>query len=116
MSPVRPEMKARYPKEWPFISQRIRFVRAAGRCECDGRCSRDACDAWKADRCTNSHGQPAYITGSKVILTTTHLNHIPEDCDDDNLMAMCQGCHLAYDRELHAATRAATLASKAAVS
>jgi hypothetical protein len=51
---------------------------------------------------------PAYGTGSNVVLTTAHLNHTPEDCSDENLKAMCQGCHLHYDRGHHAQTRAAT--------
>ena len=40
-----------------------------------------------------------------VILTTAHLDHIPEHCDPDNLRAMCQACHLAYDYDHHAQTR-----------
>lgn len=51
-------------------------------------------------------GQPAYGTGSKVVLTVAHLNHTPEDCADDNLKAMCQGCHLHYDLEHHLQTAA----------
>jgi hypothetical protein len=52
---------------------------------------------------------PAYGTGSTVVLTVAHLNHEPEDCRDENLRAMCQGCHLHYDREHHARTRAETI-------
>jgi len=40
----------------------------------------------------------------RVVLTVAHLNHTPEDCRDENLKAMCQGCHLHYDREHHAQT------------
>ncbi|GGT51708.1 hypothetical protein GCM10010271_64820 [Streptomyces kurssanovii] len=36
MSPIRPENRGRYPKDWREISLRIRTVRAAGRCECLG--------------------------------------------------------------------------------
>ena len=39
------------------------------------------------------------------MLTVAHLDHQPENCDDANLKAMCQRCHLAYDREHHAETR-----------
>jgi 5-methylcytosine-specific restriction endonuclease McrA len=49
-----------------------------------------------------------YGTGSTVVLTTAHLNHTPEDCRPENLRAMCQGCHLHYDREHHAQTRRRT--------
>lgn len=102
--PIRPENKARYPANWKEISERIRFNRAAGRCECEGECGRGT----HSERCPNMHGQPAYGTGSKVVLTTAHLDHVPENCDDKNLKAMCQGCHLHYDRDHHAETRART--------
>lgn len=84
--PIKPENKARYPKDWPEISNRIRFHRADGVCEF---CERAV------------HGAPHPITGSIVVLTTAHLNHRPEDCDDDNLAAMCQRCHLHYDLPFH---------------
>lgn len=102
--PIRPENRHRYPADWPAISRRIRFERAAGQCECEGECQRGT----HLDRCPNRHGQPAYGTGSKVVLTVAHLNHTPEDCRDENLRAMCQGCHLHYDREHHALTAART--------
>lgn len=38
--PIRPENRDRYPADWRDISHRIRFDRAGGRCECDGRCGR----------------------------------------------------------------------------
>ena len=31
--PIRPEMRARYPKDWALRSRFVRFVRARGRCE-----------------------------------------------------------------------------------
>ena len=43
-----------------------------------------------------------------VVLTTAHLDHTPENCDPANLRAMCQGCHLHYDRDHHRETAAAT--------
>jgi hypothetical protein len=104
--PVRPENRKRYPADWKQISQRIRFTRAGGRCECNGECGRGT----HQGRCPNIHGGRAYGTGSNVVLTTAHLNHTPEDCRDENLAAMCQGCHLHYDRDHHAQTRRETLA------
>lgn len=106
--PIRPENRGRYPADWPAISERIRFGRAGGRCECRGECGRPRLHLDVDDRCRNVHGLPAYGTGSTVVLTTAHLDHVPEHCDDANLKAMCQGCHLHYDREHHAETRAAT--------
>ena len=108
--PIRPENRDRYPKDWPQISERIRFERANGRCECDGRCGRRYTHLHPDGRCWNINHQPAIFTGSRVVLTVAHLDHTPENCADDNLMAMCQGCHLHYDREHHAETRARTTA------
>lgn len=102
--PIRPENKDRYPEDWPAISAAIR-QRAGDRCECEGECGRGTHEG----RCPNRQGQPAYGTGSIVVLTTAHLDHTPENCADDNLKSMCQGCHLHYDRKHHAETRRRTL-------
>ncbi|MYT26091.1 hypothetical protein GTW69_38475 [Streptomyces sp. SID7760] len=105
--PIRPENRGRYPANWPEISAEIRFARAQGRCECIGECGRGTHDG----RCPNGHGSPAYGTGSRVILTTAHLDHQPENCDPANLRAMCNGCHLHYDKDHHRQTRARTRAA-----
>lgn len=116
--PIRPENRQRYPSDWRDISLRIRFDRADGRCECEGECGSTKHVWWKrlhnlglepTPRCPNEHGKPSQWNSSTiVVLTTAHLNHVPEDCGDDNLRAMCQSCHLNYDREHHAKTRRAT--------
>lgn len=108
--PIRPENRDRYPDDWPAISAWVRFSRALGHCECEGECGRGTHEG----RCPNRNGQSAYGTGSKVILTVAHLDHTPENCDPANLKAMCQGCHLHYDREHHAATRRETRARELA--
>ena len=41
----------------------------------------------------------------KVVLTVAHLDHTPENNDRDNLRALCQACHLAYDAPHKAAER-----------
>jgi N6-adenosine-specific RNA methylase IME4 len=98
MMPIRPENLARYPRDWPAISLRIRKERAGDRCECHGECGHD-----HGGRCPEINGEPHSITGSTVILTVAHLDDTPEHCADDNLRAMCQRCHLAYDRDIHIA-------------
>lgn len=108
MSPIRPENRDRYGLDWRKFSKYIRFERAKGQCECEGECGRGTHD----DRCPNRHFMPAYGTGSRVVLTVAHLCHTPE-CRE-HVKAMCQGCHLHYDREHHAETRAKTLADRRA--
>jgi hypothetical protein len=107
--PIRPENKDRYPKDWSLISDRIRFHRAAYRCECAGECR-----GGHVGRCVLMHGEVNPDTGKFVWLTVAHLDHTPENCDDANLKAMCQGCHLRYDVDHHAETRRATLAAERA--
>jgi hypothetical protein len=97
---IRPENRARYPANWKEISRELRFERAGGRCECEGECGRGT----HRGRCPNLHGEKAYGSESVVVLTVAHLDHTPENCDHKNLKAMCQGCHLHYDREHHAQT------------
>jgi hypothetical protein len=41
-----------------------------------------------------------------IVLTIAHLNHVAGDDGDDNLKALCQWCHLNYDKQHHAETRA----------
>lgn len=112
--PIRPESRDRYPADWPAVSWTIRWIRALGRCECQGECM--GTPMWHSDqrqaRCGAVNGQPHPRTGSAVVLTVAHLDHTPENCHPANLRAMCQGCHLRYDREHHAETRRATLARR----
>ncbi len=74
--PIRPELRALYPPDWPEISARIRFERAGNRCEWCG-----AANHW-------FHPE----TGSVVVLTVAHLDHNPANSHDDNLAALCQKC------------------------
>lgn len=109
MSPIRKSQRDKYPANWTAISKRIRFERAEGRCECRGECGYDHSGiAFTGARCEQVHGEAitGNARGSKVVLTVAHLDHNPTNSDDENLKAMCQRCHLAYDLELHAQTRA----------
>jgi hypothetical protein len=107
--PIRRENLGRYPPAWREISWRIRFVRAESRCECTGECGTDHAKENAAyynegaptdavdKRCIAKHGERHPVTQSRVVLTTAHLDHTPENCGDDNLKAMCQKCHNQYD-------------------
>lgn len=87
--PIRPEMKPLYPYNWGEISLRIRYERAKGVCEF----------------CGAVEGKPNPKTGSIVVLTVAHLDQDPTNCDDENLKALCQKCHLDHDRPFHIRTR-----------
>lgn len=108
--PIKPENKARYPKNWKHISTDIRHFRAKLQCEfyvdAGGRVA--AAFAEGFERCQAEQYRPHPITGSKVVLTVAHLDHTPENCDYENLLAGCQRCHLIYDMEHHRKTREAS--------
>ena len=108
-----PEKRKRYPADWPEISRRIREERAGGRCECRGECGTEhlgemLSDSWmtwpaREKRCAAVNYEEHPVTFSRVVLTVAHLDHTPENCDDGNLLAMCQRCHLNLDRPRHIA-------------
>lgn len=127
--PIRPENKARYPKDWKEISARIR--RRAGDCcevcgvanqawgwrEPDGTFHevpkgplRDAGHRKTPFEVATHEGRMLKVI--EIVLTVAHLDHIPEHCGDGNLQAMCQRCHLRYDVEHHRRTRLAGLRCK----
>lgn len=75
----------RYPRDW---HQRIRpavLARAQNKCEF----------------CGAQNYQPHPVTGSRVVLTLAHLDHDEQNPSPslDRLRALCQRCHLAYDRD-----------------
>lgn len=75
-----------YPPDWWKRRERI-LKRAGNRCE------------W----CGAENKRPHPVTGSKVVLTIAHLDHDHDNWDvaDDRLAALCQRCHLNYDRPRH---------------
>lgn len=125
--PIRPENLHRYPKDWPQIRQRI-LDRARNCCEGspdfpDCRVPNYAWGYWR-DGTFHRVNKAAVIESVRsgrewvkppidwdgkriieVVLTIAHLDHVPEHCDDANLRAWCQRCHLHYDRHHHAQTR-----------
>ena len=87
--------ESNYPDNWPEISLRIR-ERADWRCECAGECG-----LHRGNRCEEMNDSDAKWASGKVVLTVAHRNHSPADCRDENLMALCNTCHLRYDQVLH---------------
>lgn len=89
--PIRPEMRARYPKDWKRRSRFVRFIRARNQCE------------W----CGAENYKPHPITGSKVVLTAAHVHdHRPEAAGLLNLAALCQRCHNRHDQAMRQRNRA----------
>ncbi len=92
--PIRPENRARYPRDWKLRSRFVRCVRARNRCE------------W----CGCANGQPHPVTGSKVVLTTAHIyDDRPEAASLLNLAALCQKCHNGHDATARRQRRRARL-------
>ena len=91
-----------YGPGWKEFSLRIRFERAAGRCEFI---------MTAAGRCPKRHGD-VLPSGGKVVLTVAHLCHDPGCRDEAHVLAACQACHLAYDRALHSRNASATAKRK----
>ena len=114
--PIKPENRARYPKNWPAV--RVAILERAGHC-----CEWPGCGVknrtvgvWKAGvffklaDCvadTDEAVDAAVADGDRVteiVLTIAHKDHTPENCHLDNLAAWCQRHHLAYDQEHHKTT------------
>ena len=51
---------------------------------------------------------------TRIVLTLSHQDHIPENNEASNLKAFCQSCHINYDLDFHQANAAATRAAKKA--
>lgn len=94
--PIKPENRARYPSNWKRIRADI-LDRAGHRCE----------GSPDYPECRAANYKPHPVTGSRVVLTIAHLDHVPENCEPSNLRAWCQRCHLNYDREHHRRSRMA---------
>jgi hypothetical protein len=132
--PIRPELRHFYRgPAWRATRERI-LARAGNCCEqcrkpngekvetCTGKTILGgAVMFWRAlsgpwmfhdgKRATNN---PAFMVSLRVsaprtirvVLTIAHLNHVAGDDRDDNLKALCQWCHLNYDKLHHHETRA----------
>ncbi len=96
-----------YPENWKSISQRVRFERAQGQCECSGECGLHRTHPGPR-RCEERDRQLAKWAKGLVMLTVAHLNAEGGPCrceplcaDEAHLKAMCNRCHLRYDVKRH---------------
>jgi 5-methylcytosine-specific restriction endonuclease McrA len=74
-----------YPPNWKEIRERI-LLRADNKCEFCG-----------------IENKTLTKKGSIVVLTIAHLDHDHRNFEvkDERLRALCQSCHLSYDRPRH---------------
>jgi hypothetical protein len=120
--PIRRDLRTFYRGPWLQVRLRI-LARARHRCE---QCKvpnhqlvdrgpngvwRSALSGWAA-KWHDGHGQriryqPLATRQVRIVLTVAHLNHIAGDDRDENLLALCQWCHLNYDKLHHKETRSA---------
>lgn len=119
--PIRPENLKRYPADWQLIRARI-LARARHMCEQCGVAN--YAWGWRENGEFHRVSKPAVIEAVRhgrewvkppiqlgnhkiieIVLTIAHLDHVVENCRDDNLLALCQRCHLVHDAEHHARTR-----------
>ena len=84
-----------YPDNWKEITDAVER-RSGGQCECTGECG-----LHRGNRCIERDGEKAQFANGKVILTTAHRNHCKSDCRMENLLDMCNTCHLRMDSVLH---------------
>lgn len=82
-----PMDRSRYPKNWDAIALRIKNL-AGWQCQ---RCGLE-CLAPGQTKANNKS------IDARRTLTVHHINYTPEDCSDENLIALCSGCHLWYHR------------------
>ena len=102
--PITAENRARYSRNWKEIVARIRD-RSDNRCE----------GSPAYPECRAENGKPHPVTGSRVVLTTAHIDHTPENCAEANLRHWCQRCHLTHDAGHHARNSAATRRKRKAI-
>ena len=141
--PIRPEFRAFY-RGAAWVNTRLRILtRAAHRCEQCGKPNGERVEThtaralsilnypgqtvmfWRARSCSwrNQWGEHVRAVDTfgwktrwiRVVLTVAHLNHTPGDDRDENLKALCQWCHLTYDRSHHHETRGLRKDSKRAL-
>ena len=111
---------SKYPNDWASISRQIRDQ--AGNCcefceapngeviqrNADGEWMveddlerMNSTDAW---RWLGTWNPPPPV---RIVLTVAHLDHDTSNNDPCNLRALCQRCHLNWDRERHIAKQRA---------
>jgi len=115
--PIRPENRNRYPSNWKSEIRPAILKRANNRCEqCGVMNHENILRTNKSDEWIYHDGNLMDVSWFKhkyrdwrdvyVVLTIAHLDHTPENCEPENLRALCQKCHNKYDAKHRAENRA----------
>jgi len=96
-----PMNRSLYPKDWEAIARNIKN-KSNWSCEQCGRLCRRPGESWQE---LEQRLSIAIHKKQQYTLTVAHLNHIPADCSESNLKAMCSVCHLQYDAIHHKESR-----------
>lgn len=125
-----PMNRSLYPDDWEAISLRIRTERAGNKCELCAAPNgqhiyRKLSDPgqWSLlldDEELYWRGEDYNMKAVLVVLTVHHIgvdkpdgtpgsSHDKMDCRDENLIALCQRCHLLADLPYHIEKRSATM-------
>lgn len=132
--PIKPENKRRYPANWNEIRKRIldRAEHCCERCHINNYAEifRGQCDDFGTFMTADGHVYDAttgfnlgwrarddycWHKSTRIVLTIAHLDHTPEHCEDENLQALCQRCHLLHDIDHHNETRRKTMRERKAI-
>lgn len=115
--PIKPENRVKYPPNWSEISLKVRSE-SGDRCEACRVCNRATGYRYgplKEFRSLSSTERSLALRTlrdfwpelrfTKIVLTVHHLDGDPTNCDRDNLIALCQRCHLIADQSLRKVRR-----------
>ena len=84
-----PMERGRYPANWKELALEVK--NAAG---------------WRCAACGKKCRMPGEPFDSHTrTLTVHHIDHQPENCALENLIALCEPCHLKADAQFHAQRR-----------
>lgn len=126
--PIDPEWKTLYPENWDAISLEVREAagQCCEWCRVPNHITitrHDQVDAWTLEtdpeelrdaQWFDSRGDEIptpnivadhwldeddwNVRAVDVVLTVAHLDHDPRNCERSNLRALCQSCHITYDK------------------
>jgi hypothetical protein len=120
-----PVDKSKYPATWKTIALAIKDGANWTCQECDRPCRRpkqswmefvgelleNGDHGWYQQTCDEVKGD-IVEKPQRFTLTVSHTNHDTTDNRPENLKALCSGCHLKYDADLHAKNAKATRARR----